>query len=137
MEPTLDVMKDLMVVYVSGEASADTRALVEEYARAHPEYAALLKQSSVELAVGAAPTLQDSEMRALKMTRQYVFLRSLFMGMGIAFTLLPLSFAFMDGKVTFLLIRDAPGLGAAFWSLAAASWVAYSVMRRAVRKAGL
>lgn len=137
MDPTLDVMKDLMVVYLSGEASADTRAMVEEYARSHPGYAALLKSSSVELAVEAAPALQDSEMRALKMTRQFVFLRSLFMGMGIAFTLMPLTIVFRHGQITFLLYRDVPGLGAAFWSIAAASWVAYFVMRREVRKAGL
>jgi hypothetical protein len=137
MEPTLDVMKDLMVVYLSGEASADTRALVEEYARSHPEYAALLRAASATGELETAPPAQDSEMRTLKMTRQFVFLRSLFLGMGIAFTFMPFTIVVRSGNIAFLLYRDVPALAVSFWSIAAASWVACYVMHREVRKAGL
>lgn len=137
MELAADVMKDLMVVYLAGEASPATRALVEQYAASHPEFAALLQGSSAGLEIQIAEPKSDSEMRALKMTRQHVFLRSIFFGMGIAFTLMPFTIVFRHGEITFLLYRDVPGLGAAFMSIAAASWAACYVMHRAVRKAGL
>lgn len=137
MELAPEVMQDLMIVYLGGEASPSTRTLVEQYAAAHPEYAALLKSSSAGLEIQAAEPKRDSEMQALKMTRQHVFLRSLFFGMGIAFTLMPFTIVSRNGEITFLLYRDAPGLGTAFWSIAAASWSACYVMHRAVRKAGL
>jgi heme/copper-type cytochrome/quinol oxidase subunit 4 len=38
MNVTRDVMNDLLPLYFSGEASADTRVLVEEYFREHPEF---------------------------------------------------------------------------------------------------
>ena len=137
MGPTLDVMKDLMVVYLSGEASPDTRRLVEEYAIAHPDYAELLKRSGAAALGEAGPPPASVEMNALRLTRQFILLRSLFFGMGIAFTLAPFTFAFKEGNVTFFLWRDVPGLGTAFASIAVASWVACYVMHRAVRKAGL
>ena len=40
MEVTKDVILDLLPLYSADEASADTRALVEEYLAAHPELAA-------------------------------------------------------------------------------------------------
>jgi heme/copper-type cytochrome/quinol oxidase subunit 4 len=38
MNVTRDVMNDLLPLYFSGEASAGTRALVEQYFREHPEF---------------------------------------------------------------------------------------------------
>ena len=136
-EPTFDVMKDLMVVYIGGEASEDTRRLVEAYARAHPDYAELLERSGSVGLGSAVRAPGDVEMKALRMTRQHIFLRSLFFGMAIAFTLTPFTFVFKDGTLTFFLWRDVPGLGTAFASIAVASWVACYVMHRAVRKVGL
>lgn len=135
MELPREVMDDLMVVYLSGEASPETRRLVEEYAAAHTGYASVLRAAAEPMAV--PPPRSDKEMETLKMTRQHIFLRSLFLASGILFTMLPFSFVFKNGAVTFLMYRDLPGTGPAFWSVAAASWVACYVMHRAVRKAGL
>jgi len=44
MKVTRDVITDLWAVYESGEASADTRALVEEFLREDPEHARKLRQ---------------------------------------------------------------------------------------------
>lgn len=137
MDLTNDVMKDLMIVYLSGEASPATRALVEQYAASHPEYAALLNNSSGGFPLQNAAPPAGSEIKALKMTRQHIFLRSLFLGMGIAFSLMPFTIVVRNGEIAFLLYRDVPGLGAAFAALALASWSACYVMHRAVRKAGL
>ena len=39
MEPTRDVIKDLLPLYLAGEASADSRALVEEHLDRDPDLA--------------------------------------------------------------------------------------------------
>jgi hypothetical protein len=128
-------MDDLMVLYLSGDASPETRRLVEEYAAAHTDYANLLRDAGKPLALPEPKA--DKEMETLKMTRQFVFLRTLFMAGAILFTLLPLTIVVRNGAITFLMFRDLPGTGPAFWSIAAASWVACFVMHRQVRKAGL
>lgn len=130
-----DVMNDLMVLYISGEASPDTRKLVEEYAALHADYAALLRAAGQTLPV--PPAQSNKEMETLKMIRKFILLRSLFIGGGILFTMMPLTTVWRNGEVTFLLYRDVPGLGLAFWSIAAASWVACYVMHRAIRRSGL
>src|SRR4029077_7540453 len=43
MNITRDVINDLWPVYAAGEASADTRLLVEEFLRQNPEVAGLLQ----------------------------------------------------------------------------------------------
>ena len=49
MKITEDVMNDLLTLQLSGEASADTRSLIESYARENPGFAARLE-------VAARPT---------------------------------------------------------------------------------
>jgi hypothetical protein len=132
------VMNDLLAVYLAGAASPETRALVEQCAREDAEFAAAMRRAAELTIKPPAPPAPDGELRSLKMTRQFVFLRSLFMGVAIFFTLLPFSFVFEPGKgLTWLVWDRSEGLGAAFLSVGAASWVAWWLMRREVRKAGL
>ena len=42
MNVTREIVKDLLPLYVSGEASADTRTLVESFLREDPELARLV-----------------------------------------------------------------------------------------------
>jgi len=67
MNVTRAIISDLWPQYVSGEASADTRALVEESVAADPDFARTLKESSgFALGFAAAPALPpDHEMTAL------------------------------------------------------------------------
>lgn len=71
------------------------------------------------------------------MTRTHIFLRRLFVGGGIFFTLAPLSFVFQNGQLSSFLLRDAPGAAHGLWGVALASWAAAWVMHRSVRRAGL
>lgn len=135
MELPREVMDDLMVIYLGGEASPATARLVEEYAAAHPDYGAVLRRAEQPPPLPAAAP--DKELEAIRMTRTHIFLRSLFVGCGIFFTLAPLTFVFREGQLDFFLLRDAPGAASGLWSVAAASWVACYVMHRAVRRAGL
>jgi hypothetical protein len=131
-------MNDLMAVYLAGEASRPTRELVEQYAREHPDYANALS-SAAELKIPEPPAAAapDVEVAALNKTRQFVFLRSIFLGSALFFTLTPFLFHFGDGGFYWLLLGREPGLVWASASLGAASWVAYWLMSREVRKAGL
>lgn len=48
MKVTRDVIIDVWPVYESGEASADTRALVEEFLKDDPEFARLIREERME-----------------------------------------------------------------------------------------
>lgn len=134
-----DVMDDLLTLYLAGEASAETKALVEAHAAENPAFAERLAAAQgVTLPPIGAPALgEDAELRALKHTRQFLFLRTMFLAWAVLFTLLPLLFTFGPEGVRFVIWGRHPGLVASFWSLAAASWVAASVMHRQVRRSGL
>jgi anti-sigma factor RsiW len=72
MNVTHQVISDLWPLHVSGEASADTRALVEAFLASDPVFAKTLHDSAdVVLGVGSAPTLSpDHELQALARTRR-------------------------------------------------------------------
>jgi hypothetical protein len=134
-----EVMNDLLAVYLAGEASPETRALVEERARDDEDFAAALRVAArVEVRPAAERPSADLEIRSLKMTREFVRLRSVFLGMAIFFSLLPLSFVYSTQAGFRWLVWDtSAGLGYASLALAAASWVAWYSMNRQVKRAGL
>lgn len=139
MNVTDDVLNDLLTLYLAGEASADTRALIEDRARREPAFAARLtaaREVDVAAALAEAPP-RDIELQALTRTRQTLFLRHLFWAGGLVFTLLPFVFHVGDEGAGFLILGRYPGLMWAFWSIAAASWVAYYVIDRRVGRTGL
>lgn len=134
-----EVMSDLLTLYLAGEASPETRTLVEAYARERPAFAAKMKAAGA-LSLPDVPEnapARDLELRALAQTRQFILLRTLFVAGGILFTLLPLVFAVDESGVQFLVLGRYPGLVWSFWSVALAWWVACYVMHRQVRPSGL
>ena len=63
---TSDVVRDLWVLYASGEASADTRKLVDEYLAGDPELARSLRDATANpLADCLAPLPANHERRTL------------------------------------------------------------------------
>ena len=139
MKMTDEVMNDLLTLYLAGEASEDTKALVESHARQNAEFA-----SRVE-AAGALPPIgmphggppSDLELRTLTETRKFILLRTVFWAGAIFFTLLPLVFTFDERGVEFLVLGRHAGLMWSFWSIAVAAWTACYVMHRQVRRVGL
>ena len=133
-----DVYDDLLAVYLAGEASAGTRALIEARARDDAAFAARLEAArTVELPANGGVPGADLELSALRRTRQYIRLRTTFLAAAVLFTLLPLVFAFDSDGIRFLILGHYEGLALAFWSLAVASWAACWTMHRAVRRAGV
>jgi hypothetical protein len=72
MNVTRDVIIDLWAVYAAGEASSDTRAVVDAFLKQDPEFARLLQDAGAgdlrqPCAVGPSP---DGEARALRRTKR-------------------------------------------------------------------
>lgn len=72
MNVTRDVIIDLWPRYVEGEASADTRALIESFLHQDPEFARVLEERDVEplLKQDAALLPPDREAQALLRTKR-------------------------------------------------------------------
>jgi anti-sigma factor RsiW len=136
MNVTRDVVKDLLTVYLAGEASADTRALVEEWLRGDPELARQVeaaRRSDLPAVTLPAPSV---ETRALERTRRSLRLRAIVLGAAIYFTTLPFSVTFNASGFQGLLLHDWLGRAAAL-APAAILWVVYVRMSRRVRATGL
>jgi anti-sigma factor RsiW len=136
---TRDVVKDLLTVYLAGEASTDTRVLVEEYLAGDP---ALAREVEAARAADFRPTTTlpvepTQEKLALDRTRQLLRNRTSTLVIAVLFTVLPLSFTFDGTGVRFLLIRDAPTVGVAWWATAAVMWAWHLRIRRRLRVSGL
>lgn len=72
-----DVVIDLIPVYLSGEASEETRKLVEQAVKSDPELAKNLDRERELLSLGAPPALPpDHEKRTLDRTKTAVRRRS-------------------------------------------------------------
>ena len=110
-----NVVLDLLPVVRSGHASAESRALVEEYLQGHPQlaaYAALLPTPDPQL-----------EMRTLERTRKEVSRHGWFKGLAIFFTLLPFSFIVDDATGFRFLFAQYPLLISAMVAAAIFFWM--------------
>ena len=139
MKLTDELMNDLLTLYLAGEASADTKALVESHARQNPAFASKLEAAGAlaPISVPDAGPPSDHELRTLAETRKFILLRTIFVAGGIFFSLLPLVFTFDEGGIEFLVLGRHAGLMWSFWSVAVAAWTACYVMHRQVRPVGL
>lgn len=136
MKVTREVIKDLLTVYLAGESSPDTRALIEEWLRGDPELARQVefaRKSDLPVVPASPPTV---EKRALDRTRRHLRWRSVVLGVAIYVSALPLSVTFNKNGFRGLLIQD--------WSerivviaLAAVLWGVYWRMGRRMRVPGL
>jgi anti-sigma factor RsiW len=139
MNITQNVIHDLVPAYLSGEASADTVALVEEFLRLDPELARTVESLRAnplpELHIALRPT---QEKETLTMTKQLLWWRGVLMGVAIFLTMLPLSFRFDDGRITWTFLHEAPSLAMALVCLGALScWAGFLYVRRRLHVTGL
>jgi len=148
MQPDLpdDIWNDLLVLHLAGEASGETRRLVEERLARDPAFAAAAeraregdREARVEpslLAASQAPAAQ-LERRALAATKRWLRLRQTLFGLALASLLIPFSFV-ADGRgIQYFALRDAPA--AALPLLAASSflWLAWFWVGHRTKATGL
>jgi anti-sigma factor RsiW len=136
MKPTRDVVKDLVTVYLAGDASADTRAFVEEWLKTDPDLAKQVEEARrADLPPVSLPQ-PSVEKQALTRTRRQLRLRALVLGMAIYVSTLPLSITFNRAGFHGLLIDNWPER-VVLLSLAAVLWVVYFRLARRMRASGL
>ncbi len=121
MELHENVVLDLLPAVRAGNASAESRDLVERYLATHPEFARL-----AALFPSPDPAL---EVQCLQRTRRRVQRAALEQAAAIFFTLLPLAFVFDAGRVRFV-FGDYPGLIVGMAVTAAAFWLRAAMLRR-------
>ncbi len=139
MNVTREVVTDLLPLYESGDASPDTRALVDQFLKSDPEFAQLVQalrtRPEPSAAASAGPCL-DVEREAVARTRKALRRKSWTLALAIFFTVIPFIFALDSARgITFFMWRDEPG-SRLFLLSAAWLWWMYYRQSRAMRPAG-
>jgi anti-sigma factor RsiW len=135
MSVTREVILDLLPLYLAGEASPASRALVEEYLRQDPELAERIRILGTEGFAPSAPAdlPPDLELKSLRRTRRLLGVQRWLFGLGIAFVVLPMSMRFdLEGwRVTRFrfLVSDYPQLLGPMLALGIACWIAYGWLK--------
>ena len=129
MNITREVVTDLLPIYFSGEASSDTKSLVEEYFHEHPNFERMARSAGTPLdTLRTAPPVAagpEKEKRDLESVRCGLDRRKWLFGVSLFLTLSPLSFYFTHGQIFSLLGRDGLWEAAFEWSMAAFFWSLY------------
>lgn len=140
MSITKDVVTDLLPLYEAGDASADSRALVEGFLLEHPEFARTVRdgrRGADLLRSAPAPAAPDRlELESLEKTRALLKRRTWTLALALFFTGMPFAFAFDSRGVTFFMLRDEPG-SALFLISAVYLWVRYARLQRVLRPTAL
>jgi hypothetical protein len=137
MNVTREIVKDLLPLYVAGEASAESRAVVEEWLRTDPELVRLADALRDDSAPPAAAVTPASGQAALAATKALLRWRAWLLALALLFTALPLSFAFDSGGLRFFMLRDAPLSSSIAMAAALGLWIAFGMVARRLRVTGL
>jgi hypothetical protein len=129
MNVTREVVTDLLPIYFSDEASADTKVLVEDYFRQDPDFERRARSAATPLETlrAAAPIKASSEKekRDLESVLWGLRRRTWLFGVSLFLTLVPLSLDFTQRHIVSLTVRGNPWHAAFDWSLAAVLWFLY------------
>ena len=134
MNITREVVTDLLPIYFSGEASSDTKLLVDEYFHENPDFERLARSAGVPLETlrAASPVAAgaEKEKRDMESARCSLDRRKWLFGLSLFLTLSPLSFYFTHGHLFSLLGADALWEAGFDWSMAAFFWYLYFAQLR-------
>lgn len=128
------VIDDLYPLYAAGEASADSRTLIEEYLAEHPDAEASLR-APVRLPPVEPPP--DLESRALKRTTRLLQQSSLAGAAALSLSYAPTALGVMEQGKPHLLYLDFPWAAAALYAAAIGLWIRFFLVCRRVQAAGL
>jgi anti-sigma factor RsiW len=139
MNVTREIIIDLLPVYLAGEASMDTRALVESFLKQDPELAGRIRSQWMENMTKAVPSSlpPELELRALRRTRGLLGTQKWLLGLSCFLTAMLLSneFRIENGHIAefHFLIRNYPAAFSICAMLAAAFWISYFYFRHRLR----
>jgi hypothetical protein len=95
MEITSDVILDLLPLYLAGEASPDTSALVEKYLETDPELAQIAQDQKENMKLARevpVPLSEEDKMKTYRKTRWvmviYIVVLAIFISLILGVTLL-------------------------------------------------
>jgi hypothetical protein len=128
------VIDDLYPLYAAGEASADSRALIEEYLAGNPDAAASLQEPMNLPPVEPPP---DLEVRALKRTSRLLEEKSLVGAAALTLSYVPATAEFLEQNKPQLLYQDHPWVAMLIYLAAIGLWVRFLFVCRRVQAAGL
>lgn len=126
-----DVVVDLLPAYFSGEASAATRALVEEYFRENPDFEKFARNAAGPLETLRVPTSEldaTKEKLAFERARTLTETRSSFLGLAIITTLMLFLFRFENGKIIWIFLSETTR-GLIFLAMTVFFWAIYLYTR--------
>jgi hypothetical protein len=134
MNITREVVTDLLPIYFSGEASSDTKSLVEEYFHDHPDFERMARSAGTPLetlrTVPPVAAGSEKEKRDLENVRCGLDRRKWLFAVSLFLTLTPLSFYFTHGHLVSLMRGDTLWEAAFDWSMAAFFWFLYFAQPR-------
>ena len=133
MKVEREVIIDLLPAYFSGEASAATRALVEDYFRQDPEFEKRARSANPPMEGLKVPLslLDDAhEKLALERARQVTQTRSAFFWLAVCYSVILLLFRIQDHKIVWIIWGTSPTAGIIFAALAVFFWLFYFRVRR-------
>ena len=143
MNVTRDVINDLLPAYFAGDASADTRYLVEEYFRQDAAFEREARSSAGGLEIldqtGTKPVDSRIEETALKRAKRLLRIQTILFALASTFSLnlISLGFSFEVGngytRVHWLALPGQGKLLIAILAMATVFWVIYFFVRRRVK----
>ena len=138
MSISRNIILDLLPAYIAGEASAETRALIDEYAAGDAQIARLIRSGGTE----ALPAVQKSalpdsvEMRAMKKMRRRIRRQGWYLGFAIFCTVTMITYSVDDTTGIHWTILEHPPLAILLGIAAIALWAGY-FQSKSLTKAGL
>ena len=134
MNITREVVTDLLPIYFSGEASSDTKSLVEEYFRDNPDFEQMARNAGTPLealrTAQPVPAGSEKEKRDVESVRCGLARRKWLFGVSLFLTLSPPWFYFTHGHLVSLTLGDVLWEAAFDWSMAALFWFLYFAQPR-------
>jgi len=143
MNVTREVIVDLLPLYLAGEASPASRALVESYLKTDPE---LARQIRVQWAqnlktIGGSGLPPELELRSLQRTRRLLSRQRWLFGFALFLAAFGLSFQFStwNGHLVqwHFMFRDYPVPFGGCLFASVICWIGYFWVRLRVRRIGL
>ncbi|GAB1471461.1 hypothetical protein MASR2M66_23390 [Chloroflexota bacterium] len=136
MKITRDVITDLLPVYLAGEASEDTRKLVDDFLQEDPQFAELITEHNQPFEKPIINISKENEMKTLENTKSLLRKRSLYLAFAIVFTLSTVSVKFDANGIQWMW-ADSPIVAVVFLAVGVLMWVNYVRTNRSLNGSGL